>query len=176
MVQAESLFNDATSLVLFKGAVGLAVASSVVSWPKAGGEFFLLAGGGSVIGAAVAGVVALIRARTTDPVLETVIALVTPYAAYVLAEGAHTSGVTAVVVAGVALGRSGYRPTDARIRLQLQAVYSVVVFPPESVVFATIGLELPTMVRELPAGSGAWPLQALAPAAVLIGLRVLWVV
>jgi len=175
MVQAESLFNDATSLVLFKGAVGLAVASSVVSWPKAGGEFFLLAGGGSVIGAAVAGVVALIRARTTDPVLETVIALVTPYAAYVLAEGAHTSGVTAVVVAGAALGRSGYRPTDARIRLQLQAVYSVVVFPPESVVFATIGLELPTMVRELPAGSGAWPLQALALAAVLIRLRVLWV-
>ncbi|MFC1417705.1 Na+/H+ antiporter [Streptacidiphilus cavernicola] len=175
MVQAESLFNDATSLVLFKVAVGLAVASSVVSWPKAGGEFFLLAGGGSLIGAATAGMVALIRARTTDPVLETVIALVTPYAAYVLAEGAHTSGVTAVVVVGVVLGRSGYRLTDARIRLQLQAVYSVVVFLLESVVFAIIGLELPTMVRDLPAGSGAWPLQALALAAVLIGLRVLWV-
>ena len=175
MVQAESLFNDATSLVLFKVAVGLAVASTAVSWPKAGGEFFLLAGGGSIIGAAVAAVVALIRARTTDPVLETVIALVTPYAAYVLAEGAHTSGVTAVVVAGVVLGRSGYRLSDARIRLQLQAVYSVVVFLLESVVFAIIGLELPTMVRDLPAGSGAWPLQALALAAVLIGLRVLWV-
>jgi NhaP-type Na+/H+ or K+/H+ antiporter len=75
----------------------------------------------------------------------------------------------------VVLGRSGYRLTDARIRLQLQAVYSVVVFLLESVVFAIIGLELPTMVRDLPAGSGAWPAQALALAAVLIGLRVLWV-
>ncbi|MFC1412866.1 Na+/H+ antiporter [Streptacidiphilus sp. N1-12] len=175
MVQAESLFNDATSLVLFKVAVGLAVAASAVSWPKAGGEFFLLAGGGSVIGAAVAALVALLRGRTADPILETVVALVTPYGAYVLAEGAHTSGVTAVVVAGVVLGRSGYRLGDARIRLQLQAVYSVVVFLLESVVFAIIGLELPTMVRDLPPGSGAWPLQALALAAVLIGLRVLWV-
>ena len=175
LVQAESLFNDATSLVLFKVAVGLAVAAGAVGWGAAGGEFVLLAGGGSLIGAAVAGAVALIRRRTADPVLETVIALVTPYGAYVLAEVAHTSGVTAVVVAGVVLGRSGYRLTDARIRLQLQAVYSVVVFLLESVVFAVIGLELPTMVRELPAGSGAWPLQALALAAVLIGLRVLWV-
>ncbi|MEY9967892.1 Na+/H+ antiporter [Streptacidiphilus sp. MAP12-16] len=174
LVQAESLFNDATSLVLFKVAVAIAVTSGTVSWQSAGGEFVLLAGGGSVIGAAVAGVVALIRRRTTDPVLETVIALVTPYAAYVLAESAHTSGVTAVVVAGVLLGRSGHRLTDARIRLQLQAVYAVVVFLLESVVFSIVGLELPTLVRELPAGSGPWPLPALAIAAALIALRVAW--
>jgi len=174
LVQAESLFNDATSLVLFKVAVTVAVASGAVSWQAAGGEFFLLAGGGSAIGAALAGLVALIRRRTTDPVLETVIALVTPYAAYVLAESAHTSGVTAVVVAGVLLGRSGHRLSDARIRLQLHAVYAVVVFLLESVVFSIVGLELPTLVRELPSGTGWWPLQALALAATLIGLRVLW--
>ncbi|MFD9123889.1 Na+/H+ antiporter [Kitasatospora sp. NPDC059571] len=174
LVQAESLFNDATSLVLFRVAVTVAVASGAASWQSAGGQFLLLAGGGSAIGAAVAGAVALIRRRTADPVLETVIALVTPYGAYVLAESAHTSGVTAVVVAGVLLGRSGHRLSDARIRLQLHAVYAVVVFLLESVVFSIIGLELPTLVRELPAGSGLWPLQALALAGVLIALRVLW--
>ncbi|MFJ4851749.1 Na+/H+ antiporter [Streptomyces sp. NPDC088733] len=174
LVQAESLFNDATSLVLFKVAIGIAVATGgAVSLPAAGGEFLLLAGGGSVIGAAVAGLVWLIRRRTIDPVLEAVIALVTPYAAYVLAEFAHTSGVTSVVVAGVLLGRSGHRLTDARIRLQLHAVYAVVVFLLESVVFSIVGLELPSLVRELPAGSGWWPLQALALAAVLITVRVL---
>ncbi|WP_370066826.1 Na+/H+ antiporter [Streptacidiphilus sp. MAP5-3] len=176
LVQGESLFNDATSLVMFKVAVAVAVSSSAVSWTRAGGEFFLLAGGGSLVGAVVAGVVALIRRQTTDPVLETVIALVTPYAAYVLAEGLHTSGVTCVVVAGVLLGRSSHRLTDARIRLQLQAVYGVVVFLLESVVFAIVGLELPTLVRDLPAGTGAWPLQALAIAAALIVLRLAWMV
>ncbi|GAA1957891.1 Na+/H+ antiporter [Kitasatospora viridis] len=174
LVQAESLFNDATSLVLFRVAVTVAVASSAFSWGGAVGEFLLLAGGGSLIGAAVAAVVTQIRRRTTDPVLETVIALVTPYGAYVLAEGAHTSGVTAVVVAGVLLGRSGHRLTDARIRLQLHAVQAVVIFLLESVVFSLVGLELPTMVRELPAGTGLWPLQALVVAAALVALRVLW--
>ncbi|PBC39119.1 Na+/H+ antiporter [Rhodococcus sp. ACS1] len=174
LVQAESLFNDATSLVLFKVAVGVAVAAGAVSWPAVGGEFVLLAGGGSVIGGAVAGVVALIRRRTTDPVLETVIALVTPYIAYVLAESAHTSGITSVVVAGVLLGRSRHRFSDAQIRLQIQAVYAVVVFLLESVVFSIVGLALPTLVRDLPSGTGWWPLQALLLAAVLIGIRVLW--
>ncbi|MFD9690656.1 Na+/H+ antiporter [Kitasatospora sp. NPDC059088] len=175
LVQAESLFNDATSLVLFKVAVGVAVAvGGTVDLPAAGGELVLLGGGGSLVGAAVAGLVWLLRRRTTDPVLETVIALVTPYAAYVLAESAHTSGVTSVVVAGVLLGRSGHRLTDARIRLQLHAVYAVVVFLLESVVFSIVGLELPTLVRELPAGAGWWPLQSVAIAAVLIAVRVLW--
>ncbi|MCC9310602.1 Na+/H+ antiporter [Kitasatospora sp. RB6PN24] len=175
LVQAESLFNDATSLVLFKVGIGIAVAAGgSVSLVSAGGEFLLLGGGGSLVGAAVAGVVWLIRRRTTDPVLETVIALVTPYAAYVLAESAHTSGITSVVVAGVLLGRSGHRLSDAHIRLQVQAVYAVVVFLLESVVFAIVGLELPALVRGLPKGSGWWPLQALALAGVLIAVRVVW--
>jgi CPA1 family monovalent cation:H+ antiporter len=174
LVQAESLFNDATSLVLFKVAVGVAVAAGPVHGVAAAGQFVLLAGGGSLLGAGVAGAVALIRRRTADPVLETVIALVTPYSAYVLAESAHTSGVTAVVVAGVLLGRSGHRLTDARIRLQLHAVYAVVVFLLESVVFSLVGLTLPELVRALPDGTGGWPLQALALAVVVIAVRLVW--
>jgi CPA1 family monovalent cation:H+ antiporter len=175
MVQAESLFNDATSLVLFRVAVSVAVASAAANWGAAGGEFMLLAGGGTVIGAALAGVVALIRRRTEDPVLETVIALVTPYAAYVLAEAAHTSGVTSVVVAGVVLGGRGDRLTNARIRLQLHAVYGTVVFLLESVVFSLIGLALPAQVRALSDGDRTWPLYALAVAGTLIAVRLLWV-
>ncbi|MFF4353728.1 Na+/H+ antiporter [Streptomyces sp. NPDC001530] len=175
LVQAESLFNDATSLVLFRVAVSMAVATAAASWASAGGQFLLLAGGGTVIGAAVAAVVALIRRRTEDPVLETVIALVTPYAAYVLAEAAHTSGVTSVVVAGVVLGGRGDRLTNARIRLQLHAVYGTVVFLLESVVFSLIGLALPAQVQALSHGDRAWPLYALAVAGTLIAVRLLWV-
>ncbi|MGW7721671.1 cation:proton antiporter, partial [Streptomyces chartreusis] len=176
LVQAESLFNDATSLVLFRVAVGVAVASAAADWGAAGTEFAVLAGGGTVIGAALAAVVALIRRRTEDPVLETVIALVTPYAAYVLAEAAHTSGVTSVVVAGVVLGGRGDRLTNARIRLQLHAVYGTVVFLLESVVFSLIGLALPAQVRALSDADRAWPLYALAVAGTLIAVRLLWLV
>ncbi|MFE3169624.1 Na+/H+ antiporter [Streptomyces sp. NPDC059224] len=174
LVQAESLFNDATSLVLYRVAVSVAVASAAASWGTAGGEFLLLAGGGTLIGAVVAGVVTVIRRRTEDPVLETVISLVTPYVAYVLAEAAHTSGVTSVVVAGVVLGGRGDRLTDARIRLQLHAVHGTVVFLLESVVFSLIGLALPAQVRALSDGDRVWPLYALAVAATLIAVRLLW--
>ncbi|MFJ5530479.1 Na+/H+ antiporter [Streptomyces sp. NPDC093261] len=174
LVQAESLFNDATSLVLVRVAAGIAIASTAANWGAAGGQFLLLAGGGTVIGAAVAGVIMLIRRRTEDPVLETVIALVTPYASYLLAEAAHTSGVTSCVVAGVILGGRGDRLTNARIRLQLHAVYGTVVFLLESVVFSLIGLALPGEVRAL-AGDRAWPLYALALAATLVAVRLLWI-
>jgi CPA1 family monovalent cation:H+ antiporter len=80
LIQAESLFNDATSLVLVRVAVTAAVAGGTVSWARGVGQFALLAGGGALVGAVVAGGVALIRRRTEDPVLETVTALVTAYA------------------------------------------------------------------------------------------------
>ena len=175
LVQAESLFNDATSLLLFRVAVSVAVSAGAVSWGHTALEFVRLAGGGAVVGAVVAAGVVLIRRRTTDPVLETVIALVTPYAAYVLAEALHGSGVTAVVVASVLIGTQTSRLTTPHIRLQLGAVYQTVVFLLESVVFGLIGLELPTLVRELSTGGPAWLPQALAVTATLVVVRVLWV-
>ncbi|MGK4584229.1 Na+/H+ antiporter [Kitasatospora sp. HPMI-4] len=181
LVQSESLFNDATSLVLFKVAVSLAVTAGSVSLPSAAGQFVLLAGGGALVGGAVAAVVAYIRSRTEDPVLETVTALVTPYAAYVIGEDLHTSGVTAVVVAGVALGAQSHRLTNARIRLQVHAVYGTVVFVLESAVFALIGLELPGMLDQLgtmgqlSGEKWAWTWQALLIALVVIVIRLLWI-
>jgi len=175
LVQAESLFNDATSLLLFRVAVSATAAAGVLSRGRAAGEFALLAGGGVLAGALVAGGVWLIRRRTEDPVLETVTALVTPYAAYVLAEGVHASGVTAVVVASIILGTQASRLTTAHIRLQTGAVYQTVIFLLESVVFGLIGLQLPALLRELADTDYQWPLQALAIGATLMLVRVLWV-
>jgi len=93
-VQAESLFNDGTSLVLFQIAVSAAV-SGTAAMTAAGtvlhgaGEFIILAGGGALAGAAVAAGVIAARRRITDPVLETVTALITPYVAYLLGEQLH---------------------------------------------------------------------------------------
>ncbi|WP_030898976.1 Na+/H+ antiporter [Streptomyces sp. NRRL F-5126] len=175
MVQGESLFNDATSLVLFKVAVSGAVAAGAVSLPGAAWRFLLLGGGGALIGGAIGGLVVLIRRRTEDPTLETVIALVTPYAAYVVAEESHASGVTAVVVAAVVLGSTGHRLGSPGIRLQTHAVYGTIVFLLESVVFALIGLQLPVMVPELEATEGSWPLWVIACACTVLAVRLLWV-
>jgi len=179
VVQGESLFNDGTSLVLFQIAVSFAVAGTAVA-SAAGvvlhgaGEFAVLAGGGVLAGAVVAAGVIAVRSKITDPVLETVVALITPYVAYVLGTALHVSGVMAVIVAGLAAGARRTRITTAQTRLQLHSVYETLIFLLESVVFSLIGLELPTLLRSLSHDEG-WPLAALAIAGTLIAARVLWI-
>lgn len=82
---------------------------------------------------------------------------------------------TAVVVAGVVLGSTGHKLTNAPIRLQVHAVYATVVFLLESVVFALIGLQLPSLVGELAPGERDWPLGVLAVAVTVIAVRLLWI-
>jgi monovalent cation/hydrogen antiporter len=175
LVQAESLFNDATSLLLFRVALSVAIAGGTVSWGHTAAEFAVLAGGGMTVGAVIAAGAYLVRRRTEDPVLETVVALVSPYAAYVLAESIHASGVTAVVVASIILGTQATRMTTPRVRLQLSAVFETVVFLLESAVFGLIGLQLPALFRGLAGTDTRWPLQALAIAVTLMAVRVAWV-
>jgi CPA1 family monovalent cation:H+ antiporter len=175
LIQAESLFNDATSLVLVRVAVAAAVAGGAVSWRHGAGQFALLAGGGALVGAVVAGGAALIRRRTEDPVLETVIALVTPYAGYVAAEVLRVSGITAVVVASVILAGQVTRLTNAQIRLHLHAVYGTVVFLLESVVFSLIGLQLPALIRAVSDHTWRWTVEAAIISMTLLAVRAVWV-
>ena len=156
-------------------ALSVAIAGGTVSWGHTAAEFAVLAGGGMTVGAVIAAGAYLVRRRTEDPVLETVVALVTPYAAYVLAESIHASGVTAVVVASIILGTQATRMTTPRVRLQLSAVFDTVVFLLESAVFGLIGLQLPALLRGQADIDTRWPLQALAIAATLMAVRVAWV-
>jgi Na+/H+ antiporter len=179
LVQAESLFNDATSLVLFQVAVSLAVGSTAGTAVSgvllhAAGQFVTLAAGGVLAGGLVAAGAIVVRRRITDPVLETVAALITPYAAFLLGEAIHASGVTAVIVAGLAVGAWRPKITTARTRLQVHAVYQTLIFVLESVVFSLIGLQLPTLTRAL-TSTGQWLLPALAVTATLIVTRIAWV-
>ena len=179
LVQAESLFNDATSLVLFQIAVSFAVAGTAGPavagvLAHAAGQFAVLAAGGAAVGGVIAAGVIPVRRRVTDPVLETVLALITPYAAFVLGEVLHVSPVMAVIVAGLVIGARRDRITTAQTRLQLHSVYQTVIFLLESVVFSLIGLQLPTLIRDL-SRAEAWPAEALVVTGTLIVIRILWV-
>ena len=110
-------------------------------------QFVLLAGGGAVAGAAVAAGVIVLRRQITDPVLETVAALITPYVAYLLGEIAARLGGDLGDRGRAGDRRGRAKITTAQTRLQLHSVYQTVIFLLESVVFALIGLELPTLVR-----------------------------
>lgn len=149
LVQAESLFNDATSLVLFEVAVAAAVRGQVDA-ADAVQRFLVLAGGGIAVGVAAGLLSALSLRRAHDPVAQAALAVVTPYVAAVAAHAAHVSPVTAVIIAGLMLARRRARSRQPEGRLLATSVYEVVVFVLENAIFAVIGLELATFMRDLP--------------------------
>lgn len=175
LVQGESLLNDATSLLLFRVVVGGVAAGHLAGPVTFTLKFLGLGAGGAAIGIGCAYVVRLVHRRTNDTVIDSVISLIAPYGMFVLAEVAHTSGVTAVVFGGLYLGRRRFELSRGPARLQISNIYGVVVFLLESVVFALIGLQLPGFVRALPASEHTFVLVALAVTAALLVTRAVWV-
>ena len=84
------------------------------------------------------------------------ISLLTPFAAYLPAERLHLSGVLATVAAGIFMGWHAPLVVKARMRLQSQAFWEMVVFLLNGLVFIVIGLQLPSILQSL---SGASLLQ-----------------
>ena len=174
LLGGESLLNDATALTAYKVALAAAIGTAA-SWSSGLATFALAAGGGVAIGVASGAVIAFIRARLDDPVVESAVGLVAPFVIYLAAEEAHGSGVLAVVVAALILGQrfvhAGYET-----RLQDMAVWKAVQLVLESFAFLMIGLQLPTVVGEL-AGISAMVIAASSAAvfATVIVVRIAWV-
>ncbi len=175
IVQGESLLNDATSLVLFTVALSVTVHPGPVDVPGAVGQFVRLGLGGAAVGAVIGVVVVKLHRRSTQPLFDVAVSLVTPFAAYVGAQALGCSGVTAVVVSGFVTGSRWLSLYDGRTRLIVGDVYEVVVFLLESTVFAVIGLGLPSLWRALPPGDGRVGLAILAVVGTLLATRAVWV-
>lgn len=161
LVQAESLFNDATSLVLFEVAVAAAVRGHFAAG-DAVVRFVALAAGGIAVGAATGVVAGVGLRRASEPTAQAALALATPYVAAVAAHAADVSPVTAMIVAGLLLGRRRVRARQPEGRLLSASVYDVVVFVLENGIFAVIGLELASFLRDLPHGQRGTTVELLA--------------
>ena len=174
LLGGESLLNDATALTAYKVSLGLAIGTAA-SWGSAVGTFALAAIGGLVAGVAFGALIAYIRSRLNDPVVESAVGLIAPFVIYFVTEVAHGSGVIAVVVAALILGQRSAHAGYAT-RLQDFALWQAVVLILESFAFLLIGLQLPEVIDEL-AGIRASVL-ILSSAAVfvtVIGVRIVWV-
>ncbi|WP_369138456.1 Na+/H+ antiporter [Modestobacter versicolor] len=174
LIQGEGLLNDATALTLLTVAVGAAQGEGF-STPAAVGEFVIAAAGGVVAGLVVAYGVRPLRRLRRDPLSSNAISLATPFVAYLLGEAVHVSGVLAVVVAGLVIGHNAPYWTSGASRLQTDAVWRLVDFLLEGIVFLLIGQQLPTVIR----GLGQYDTSTIVVAAsitvgVMLVVRPLW--
>ena len=163
VLRAESLVNDGTALVVYGLAVGVTTGSEHLSFPHVGWLFVLAYGGGALSGALVACVVAPIRKRLEDRLMNNVAILVTPFAAYLLAESIHASGVLAVVSCGLIMGQLGPQVGRADTRQQTESFWSLSTFVLNGALFVLVGLETQSAARGL-SGTG------LAKALAMVGV------
>jgi Na+/H+ antiporter len=173
ILEGESLLNDATALV----ALRTAIASAVV-WHEIALDFLLAAGGGIAIGLAFFFVVGLVRKHVTDPVIDSGLSFLTPFAAYVAAERVEASGVISVVVAGLLLGHKSPVLQTAQSRIAERMNWRSIAFLLESSVFLLIGLQARTIIADAVSAevtlTRVLVLCSLTLVAVIV-LRILWV-
>ena len=174
IIEGEGLLNDATALTILTVAV-TAATSGGFSLGDAVLRFLAEAAGGLLAGVAVALAVRGLRSVLRDPLLVNCISLATPFAAYLLGEETHVSGVLAVAVAGLMVGHDTPRFTTGASRLQASAVWRLVDFLLQGFVFLLIGQQILPVVR----GLKAYPASTIAGAVILtlgvvLLLRPLW--
>jgi CPA1 family monovalent cation:H+ antiporter len=176
LIQGEGLLNDATALTLLTVAVSAATGDGFSTW-SAAGQFVLAAAGGVLVGFLVAYAVRWTRRWSHDPLILNVVSLATPFVAYLVGEEVHVSGVLAVVIAGLAVGHESPRAISGASRLQVNAVWRLVSFLLEGLVFLLIGQQLPTVVRGLHLyDTSTIVVAAVISVGIALLLRPLWLV
>ena len=174
IVESESLVNDGMALVLYRVAVVAVISGEFSAW-EATWRFVWSVVGGIGIGLAVGYVVAAVRRRIENPPVEVTIALMTGYLAFIPANAAGASGVLAVVTAGVYLGWRTAELTSVQTRLQGQAVWGIVVFVLNALLFALVGLQLSSILDSLGGFSNAQLVSyALLVTGTVIVTRIVW--
>ncbi|MBW0254510.1 Na+/H+ antiporter [Cellulomonas sp. PS-H5] len=172
-LRAESLVNDGTALVIYAIAVH-AVAEPVTGGYLAG-RFTLSYLGGAAAGVAVWWLAVQLRERMHEAIQQSVISVLTPFAAFLLAELVEASGVLAVVVAGLLLSQSGPRLIPAAARVQSQSFWAVVSHVLNGALFVLVGMQLVTAADGLTSARLAEALGWTAAAfGAVIGARMLW--
>jgi len=146
IIEAESMANDATGLVVYRFAVA-AVVTGTFSLVQASLQFVLVSVGGLLVGFVISWPLAWLHRRLDDAPIEIAITLLTPFAAYLLAEAIGVSGVLAVMASGLYLSRQSSRFFSSNTRLQANAVWNVLVFLLNGFVFLLIGLQLHSILE-----------------------------
>lgn len=148
LLEGESLLNDATGLVLFRFAIAATV-TGTFSAVDALGSFALLTLGGAAVGAACAAAWMFVVKRLEDEYLIIAASVLVCWAAYILSEQLHVSGVIGAVVCGLICGWYQHTVFSAAVRLRGTSFWRVMVFLLEASVFMLIGSSLREVITRV---------------------------
>jgi Na+/H+ antiporter len=149
ILEGESLVNDASALVAYSFAVAAVTGTAFVLW-KAGLQFVILMGGGVLIGFIMGKLLAFIIKRVHNNSLATIsFTLLAPFVTYLIAEDVHVSGVIAVVILGLGIARFSHIVFPEPLKQQSKAIWDIIIFLLNGLIFILIGLQLPYVIRDI---------------------------
>jgi CPA1 family monovalent cation:H+ antiporter len=175
ILEGESLFNDASALLIYRVAVAAAVTGTFSGWMA----LPLLVGsslGSVVLGVLLGRVVLATLGRIQDVATAVLVQFLSTFCIWILAERLHLSGIITVVVFGISVARIAPARTPARLRVPTNAVWEVTVFVLNVLAFILVGLQLkPILQRLSEAQLVSHAATAAAVCAAVILVRVVWV-
>jgi CPA1 family monovalent cation:H+ antiporter len=142
IIESESLFNDGTSIVMFK-IILAALVSGDIDLLSGIRSFFVVTLGGAALGLGLGYLFSKATETVDDPQIEITLTTILAYSSYLVAEHLHVSGVIATVSAGLMTGNFGLEVgMSARTRVALRSFWAYVSFVINSLVFLLIGIEV----------------------------------
>ena len=176
VLKGESLINDAAALTLFTFAVA-SVAGTKLPIPNFLIYLLYSSFAGIAVGVVIGAIVHRMRLRLENASLSTVLGILVPFTAYLVAEEFGASGVLAVVAAGLLLGNES-REVTFTARIQERQFWRSTDALLEAFVFAYIGLQLRFVIEEAHASgmpAGRLALFSAGVLAIVIVVRLAWV-
>jgi CPA1 family monovalent cation:H+ antiporter len=156
ILEGESLVNDASALVAYRFAVAAVTGTAFVFW-KASLQFFILMGGGFVVGLVMGKILAFIIKRVHKNDLVTIsFMLLMPFVTYLVAEDLHVSGVIAVVILGLSIARFSAKVFPEKLKQQSKSIWDIIIFLLNGLIFIFIGLQFPYVIKSIPKAD-VWP-------------------
>ncbi|PYQ21114.1 MAG: sodium:proton exchanger [Acidobacteria bacterium] len=175
IIEGESLFNDASALLVYRMAVAATVTGSVSGW-QALPTLLGVTLGSVVLGLALARPTLALNARINDVATAVVVQFCGTFGVWMLAERLHLSGIITMVVFAMAASRRAPEVTPARIRIPSWAVWEVAVFVLNVLAFVLVGFQLKSIAARATGATGArYALVAAAVCAAVILARIAWV-
>ena len=160
LVEGESLFNDATAIVLagiLIAGIGADVGQHNADVPAAVIEFLAVFFGGLLVGWVLGFVTGtLLGWVRADVYIETTLTTILAYASFLIAEQVfHVSGVVAVVAAGLTLGSWGRIKISPSVRNYVDHFWEYMSFVATALIFLMVGMRV--NLGELLASSNILP-------------------
>lgn len=175
ILEGESLFNDASALLIYRLAVGATAAGTISGWDVLP-TLLVVTAGSVVLGLLLAPLTLHVTARIHDVSTAVIVQFSSTFGVWILAERLQLSGILTMVVYAMTVARRAPDIQPARLRIPSYAVWEVAVFVLNALAFVLVGLQLKPILRQLgPAELLEYAGVAAAVCVAAIGARLVWV-